>query len=136
MEKFFSIFENITNEEIDITQNIINDSEKGNNETNTTVFKGETEKITTQFEINSFNNIFEMYSGTQKGGHVIAFLDCVITNNKTEERKITIKYLESETQNENEIKSIKRKMETFDNYDVTLEYDTDGFINKATIERF
>lgn len=93
------------------------------------------EKVVTQFEINRFNNLFEMYSGTEMGGHVIALLDHIITNNKTEERKITVKYNQTETVEESEIKNIKREMGNFNNYEVTFEYDEDGFINKATIER-
>lgn len=93
------------------------------------------ERIFTQFEINRFNNLFEMYSGTKMGGHVTTLLDHIITSNKTEERKITVKYNQTETQDETEIKNIKREIGTFNNYEVTLEYDADGFINKAIIEK-
>ena len=94
------------------------------------------ERIFTQIEIDRFNNLFEMYSGTKMGGHVITLLDYIITSNKTEERKITVKYNDTETLEETEIKNIKRNIGTFDNYDITLEYDAEGFINKATIEKF
>lgn len=32
-------------------------------------------------------------------------------------------------------KNIKQKIGTFDNYEVTFEYDANGFINKAIIEK-
>lgn len=94
------------------------------------------EKVVSQMDISRFNSPFEISSGTKMGGHVIGLFDDIITNNKTGERKITVKYNETETQDESEIKKIKRNIGTFKNYDVTFEYDADGFINKAIIEKF
>lgn len=88
-----------------------------------------------QIYITKFNGSIEIFSGTQMGGSVTSVLDKIITSNKTEDRKITVKYMEIETQNEDEIKNIKRKIETFNNYEVSFEYDADGFINKAIIEK-
>lgn len=68
------------------------------------------------------------------GGGVIAALDKIVTSNKTQDNKITVKYKETETQEENEITSIKQTIKKFDNYDITFDYDANGFINKATIE--
>lgn len=93
------------------------------------------EKVVSQIDINKFNNPLEIYSGTKMGGQVVALCDKIITSNKTEDRKITVKYNETETQDETEIKNIKKSISTFDNYDVTFEYDADGFINKAIIEK-
>ena len=93
----------------------------------------EEEKIS-DIDIRMFNNSIEIYSGTKMGGAVTGVLDNIITSNKKEERKITVKYSNIESQNEEEIKSIKRKIETFKNYEVSFDYDEDGFINKATIE--
>ena len=93
------------------------------------------EKVISQFDITAFNNSLEIYAGTTMGGTVIHVLDNIITSNKTEEQKITVKYMETETQNENEIKNIKQNIGTFNNYEVTFEYDADGFINKAIIEK-
>ena len=89
----------------------------------------------TQIGIKSFNARIEMYNGTKKGAHVISLLDNIITSNKTQSRKITVKYQEIEIQGETEIKNIKRNIGTFDDYEVTFEYDENGFINKATIEK-
>ena len=93
------------------------------------------EKVVSQIEIRRFNSPFEIYSGTGMGGQVIALLDNIITSNKTQDQKITIKYNETETQDESEIKNIKRNIGTFNNYEVTFEYDADGFINKEIIEK-
>ena len=43
--------------------------------------------------------------------------------------------LRKETQDETEIKNIKKQMGTFVDYDVTFEYDEQGYINKAIIEK-
>lgn len=93
------------------------------------------EKVVSQMDISRFNSPLEISSGTEMGGHVVGLLDDIITSNKTEERKITVKYNETETQDESEIKNIKRNIGTFDDYEVTFEYDADGFINKAIIEK-
>ena len=93
------------------------------------------EKLVSEFEVSSFNNGLEIYAGSKMGGTVTVVLDNIITSNKTEDRKIKVKYMQTETQNEEEIKGIKRNIGTFNNYEVTFEYDIDGFINKAIIEK-
>ncbi len=62
------------------------------------------------------------------------YLDDVITSNKTKDRKITVKYNETETQEPEEIKSMKQKFNELDDYEVLLDYDEEGFINKIIIE--
>ena len=93
------------------------------------------EKVVTEFEIKRFNNSFEIHSGSGLGADVINVLDDIITSNKTEDRKIAVKYKDIETQNEDEIKNIKRNFGTFDNCEITYEYDAQGFIYKAIIEK-
>ena len=83
---------------------------------------------------NIFNAFIEMYSGTKKGGHITSLLDNIITSNKKEDRKIIVIYQGNETQDETEIKKIKRNIETFDDYEVTFEYDEKGYIYKSIIE--
>lgn len=153
--KAFGMFENIMNKAIETEEDILDDKK---NEIVNTIEKTQNdnanimddlkngmnviEETSNQFDdfdkkfaLDSFNNLFEMYSGKRMGASVISFLDKVITNNKKEERKITIKYLETETQDESQIKSIRNQIDNFDDYDVTLDYDSDGFVYKATIEK-
>ncbi len=93
------------------------------------------EELITKSDISSFNTSFEMlYSGTKMGNSVTQLLDEIITNNKTKERKVTVKYNDTETQDEVTIREIKKNIETFDNYEIIFEYDAEGFINKAVIE--
>jgi len=115
-----SISENTQNS---ITENIFNSIDNMNKDT-----KKEMDKA-------KFNNSIEILNGTKMGGTVTTLLDRIITSNKTQERKITVKYNEIETQNEDELKNIKRKIETFDDYEITFEYDAEGFINKVLIEK-
>ena len=131
---FFSIFDKATNT---IEQAKEKDNENENNiatenfSSSMEIFNETENRIT----LENFNGHIEILSGTQMGVSVTVVLDEIITSNKTEERKITVKYMEIETQDENEIKSIKQKIGTFDNYEITFEYDEEGFINKAIIEK-
>ena len=147
LDKFFSVFDKATDtienvndsanqqeNSFDKVTNTINSiADVMNQEKNDFTEKySETEK---QIAINKFNGAKEIHSGTQMGGGVIALLDEIITSNKTEDRKITVKYITTETQNPEEIKNIKQNIETFNNYEVTFEYDADGFIYEAIIEK-
>lgn len=99
------------------------------------IYEALIERVFSQYEIRSFNSSFELYAGSTMGASVISVLDDIITNNKTEDRIITVKHMETETQNEDEIKNIKHTIEKFDDYELTFEYDEDGFIYKLTIEK-
>ena len=85
-------------------------------------------------EINKFNNVFEMYVGTEYGMSVGNLLDKVVTNNKTEKNHIiTVIYGDKTTTDPNEIVSIKKSLEKWGEYEVSLDYDDNGFANKVTI---
>ena len=88
------------------------------------------------FDKRMFNSSYEVYAGSSNGSRVKIVIDKVITNNKTEERKITVKYNDIETLNEEEIRNIKRNFETFDECEIIYEYDENGFINKVIIEKY
>lgn len=86
-------------------------------------------------EIKRYNSKFETYNGTQSGNFVENLLELVVTNNKTKkDHLITVKYNQNETNVPDEIKGIKPKLEKFDEYEVTLDYDDNGYVNKVTIE--
>jgi len=122
-DKIFTIFNKTTDGEINNEDDVVEKIEN--------IFGGITDKI----KVSEFNNGVELYAGSQKGMRVISLLDKIITSNKTQERKITVQYNGVETQDENEIKNIKRNFDTFDNCEITYEYDAEGFINKAIIEK-
>ena len=95
------------------------------------VFKGFDE-----VNIRRFNGTLELYVGSNSGNLVKSLLDKVITNNKTEDRKITVKYYETETQDTTTIKNMKMGLEDFDDFEVSFEYDKDGYIYEVTIEKY
>lgn len=93
------------------------------------------ERVYTESEKNSFNSSIEMYIGTNGSSFTGNVLDEVMTKNKKEERKITVKYGNIETQDEAEIRKIKKGFDTFNKFEVYVEYDEIGFINKVIIEK-
>lgn len=93
------------------------------------------ERVYTESEKNSFNSSIESYVGTNGALFTRNVLDKVMTNNKKEERKITVRYENVETQDEAEIREIKKDFDTFDDFEIYVEYDEIGFINKVIIEK-
>lgn len=88
-----------------------------------------------QNEIKQYNSKFDIYSGEQYGNFLDNLLENVINNNKTQkEHIITVKYNQKETNIPEEIKTIKSQLEKLDEYEVTLDYDDNGYVNKVTIE--
>ncbi len=101
--------------------------------------KGYAEKITIEpIEKNtssSFNRIFEMYAGTKNGISAGWFLDEVITNNKTNKNHLlTVVFKNHNTTDPEEIKNIKKELDDWTNYEISLDYDEKGYANKVTIE--
>jgi len=88
-----------------------------------------------EFDIRMFNNSYEMYTGTKSGMSVGRLIDEVSTNNKKDKNhQITIKYKEIETQEPEKMKELKKQLDDWTKYEVTFEYDENGFIYLATIE--
>lgn len=83
----------------------------------------------------TFNSSLEFYSGTKFGSIVENLLDKIIISNKTnEEHIITVIYKDSSTILEDEIVDIKHSLDKLTEYEVSLDYDTNGYINKITIK--
>lgn len=83
----------------------------------------------------SFNATLEMYSGTEYGSSVGNLLDKVVTSNKTnKDHIITVIYKETTTTSEDEIVNIKHSLDKFTEYEVSLDYDANGYINKVTVK--
>ena len=92
-------------------------------------------KQLSEIEKQSFNSVFEMYSGTQHRGYVTALLDNVYMNNKENSDKIiTVVYNETITTDLNKIGELKSSFKQGKNYEIMLDYDVNGFVNKVTIK--
>ena len=72
--------------------------------------------------------------GITSGNFVSDTISKIADNNVKNERKIILVYDGEEIQ-EDEINKIAQKIETFGQYQLTYEYDKEGYINKAIIER-
>lgn len=121
-----------TDNEINIETN--KDTNEMNNEINNMYnqFKEEENKRENEQDIRNFNFYFS--NGTNNGFFVKSTLDKIITSNKTNERKITLKYNGVETQDSDVIKETKKKIDDRKNYEISLDYDSEGYINLITIE--
>ena len=93
----------------------------------------ETKKDTSKSKF--FNSMYESHSGTQWGVSINNVLDEVITNNKTnQEHLITVTYKGTTTSEPEGIKNLKKNFDKWTDYEVSLDYDEDGYVNKIIIE--
>lgn len=83
-----------------------------------------------------FNSQYEHSTGTKLGAFIPTILDEIITNNKTNNKHvITVVYNNTSTSNPEEIKNLKSSFEQWTNYEVSLDYDEKGYVNKIIIEK-
>ena len=114
-----------------VTDEMDNNSNINNNNNNSDQTNDGYNKI----QVKTFNAPFELYSGSQSGFFLENLIDKVVTNNKTEsDHIITIVYNETMTAVPDEITALKQNFEDSKEYEVSLDYDKDGFINKITIK--
>ena len=131
--------EEITNIKSELNDNsqyeIAIDYDKKNYANKVTIIEKEN-TVKKESEKKSFNSNYEFYTGTQYKGVISSFiLDKVITNNKTNQSHlISVVYKNHNTTNPEEIKNLKNELDDWHQYEVSLDYDTDGYINKITIE--
>lgn len=87
-----------------------------------------------RFEVSSFNTPYENDAGRRSGFFLINTLDDIVTNNKkNKEHIITVVYKDITTTEETEIKKIRDSLSSNRDYDVSLDYDSKGYVNKFTI---
>lgn len=119
---------------IDAGANQIKDKvdEQSENINNVSSQINETQK---ELDVKNFNGPIEVYNGLTIGNSVTKVLNQVIKSNTSEERKITVKYNDVETQDIEEIGKIQSEIESLKMYKILLGYDSDEYINKVTIEK-
>lgn len=100
------------------------------NKTNDTINEVK-DKISKSF----FNSPYESYSGTNPKIFVENILDKAVTNNKTnKDMLITVIYNTQETTDPDTIIDIKHSLDKDKKYEVKLDYDEEGYVNKITLE--
>lgn len=87
------------------------------------------------FDIDKFNSSYEMNTGKTSGFFMTGTLDDVVTNNKTNKKhKIVVEYKDISSSKEDDIKQIRDSLSSSRYYDVSLDYDNSGYVNKITIK--
>ena len=93
------------------------------------------EKEHDSFEVNSFNTPYETDAGKRSGFFIVRTLDDIVTNNKTNKSHIiAVVYNGITATEEKSIKEIRNMLSENKDYDVSLDYDSNGYVNKFTIE--
>lgn len=86
-------------------------------------------------KLDSFNSQFEIHSGTKKGSSVSWLLDSIITNNKkNQDHQITVEFKSYNTIIPDEITNLKKELDDWHTYEVSLDYNEEGYANKVTIK--
>ena len=84
-------------------------------------------------DVDSFNLEYTYLQGEQRGADYR--IDKIITNNKTNrEHIITVVYNGISATTEDEIISIKKLLDKWTNYYYSVDYDSNGYINRVTIK--
>ena len=79
----------------------------------------------------------EIYSGTSYGSQVFSLLDNVVTSiKKNTDHLITVTYGAITTSNTDEITTLKKQLDSTSKYEVSFDYDSNGYINKVTITNY
>ena len=81
----------------------------------------------------SFNFQFINDNGTKSAFFLESTLDEIIQSNKTKDRLVTLVFDGKETTEESEIIKIKHSLAG--NYEVSFDYDNDGYINKIIVNK-
>ena len=98
------------------------------------VFKS-TFNFDSSFETDSFNNKFSvLYSGEQYGTSTKNLIDAIINSNKTDkDHQIDVIY-NNEKLGEDKLIDFKRGINTWDKYDISYDYNEEGYISTAKID--
>lgn len=103
--------------------------------------KKNNEESDLKFDKNSFNSNYSFYSGTQPGQSVSMLIDNIINKNKTEKDHLVELVFDNTSYgtDPDNIKQTKNMIQTFSGYniqyyEVSIDYDDNGYVNKITIE--
>ncbi len=85
-----------------------------------------------KWDKNKFNNQFIYDNGTKHAIFVTKTLDTIVQSNKTQKKQIVLVFNQKEVKEEKEIIDIKHSLDG--NYEVSFNYDEDGYINKIIVD--
>lgn len=101
----------------------------------------EQEEYHENFNKDNFNSTFEMYQGTKSGMFAKSQVDNVVKNNKKDKEHLIEVIFDGTSYGTDpiNIQSIKNKLQEFNGYkfqeyEISLDYDDNGYVNKITIE--
>ena len=98
-------------------------------------FEDNTNQMTQNYDKEKFNRTFEINVGTQATIFVKNTLDEVNKNNKKNtEHIVSVVYNDKITTDEDEIIQIKHGLKEWGQYEVLVDYDEAGYVNKVTIQ--
>lgn len=81
-----------------------------------------------------FNSSLELRKGSQVSFSLKYLIDDIVTSNKKNPDKlITVVFENTTTTNSEEIQNLKNKLEEWHYYEVSLDYDSDGYVNRIRI---
>ena len=105
--------------------------------TENTTSQSNKEEMMSQHEKTVFNQVFKSnYFGSTNGFFMIQFIDNVIKSNEENPNHIiTVNYDGIETSDAAELRAMKKKFSNTVDYEVYYEYDENGLINKAIVEK-
>mgnify|MGYP004617204417 CR=1 FL=1 len=96
--------------------------------------KGKIEKDNLEADVAEFNAGLTSLQGTQSKFFLSRYLDNIITKNKTySNHTITVTYNDITTTEEDEIIKIKHSLKDGCEYEVSVDYDANGYINRVKI---
>lgn len=103
--------------------------------------KKEQEEYHKNFSKDSFNSTFEMNQGTKSGMFAKSQVDNVVKNNKKDKEHLIEVVFDGTSYGTDplNIQNIKNKLQEFNGYkfqeyEISLDYDDNGYVNKVTIE--
>lgn len=82
-----------------------------------------------------FNSKFERYTGSQSGFFLEDMFDILITHNKKyQDNKVVLKYNDINTNDPEEIKTIKKGIKRADKFEVSVNYNDEGLVYEIVLE--
>lgn len=114
-------------------QDNIKDNAQNNSDKMQDVINNESEKIT----ISAFNADLEMYAGTKLGRQVSILIDNVVMKiKKNKDKPIIVSFKDTSSSDAETIISLKKEINDNDKYEVVLDYDEKGYVNKIQITSY